>query len=121
MKPGKITVILLFVLLAGLLGASIGITYWTGLLAVESNRKLATQRAVIQQLEQVVSTLDEAESGQRGYLLTGQDRYLQPYESARQRLREELIELQWLVSSGALPQERVQNVTDSVETKLAEM
>src|SRR2546428_5353267 len=110
MKPGKITVTLLFMLMAGLLAFSIGITYWTGLLAVESNRKLVTHRAVIQKLEQLMSTLNEAESGHRGYLLTGENRYLQPYESARKALGLEFIELQRLVSTGALPQDGVKKV-----------
>jgi CHASE3 domain sensor protein len=37
---------------------------------------------VLGQLEQVVSTLKDAETGQRGYLLTGKRPYLDPYEQA---------------------------------------
>src|SRR6266702_566696 len=99
MKRGRITVTLLFVLTACLLAGSIGINYWTGLLAVESSRRLATQRAVIQQLEQVTSDLKDAESGHRGYLLTGENRYLEPYDVARRNVRKEITELQRLVFS----------------------
>ena len=111
----------LLALIACSLAASIGITYWTGLLAVESNRRLATQRTVIVRLERVVSTLKDAESAHRGYLLTGEERYLQPYESARKDLNSKLSDLRRLVVSGALPQDRVQEISDLVDKKLAEM
>src|SRR5436190_7760047 len=121
MKRGKITVTVLFALTACSLAASIGVTYWTGLLAVESNRKLATQRTVIERLERVVSTLKDAESAHRGYLLTGEDRYLEPYERARRDVHQRLSGLKRLVANGALPQEKVQEITDLAEKKLAEM
>ena len=41
---------------------------------------------VLGQLEQVVSALKDAETGQRGYLLTGERVYLEPYEQAVPRI-----------------------------------
>jgi PAS domain S-box-containing protein len=41
---------------------------------------------VLGHLEQVVSTLKDAETGQRGYLLTGERVYLEPYEQALARI-----------------------------------
>ena len=38
---------------------------------------------VLQQLDEYLSTLKDAETGQRGYLLTGQETYLQPYTNAQ--------------------------------------
>jgi len=40
----------------------------------------------IEQLQAVLSTLKDAETGQRGYLLTGSEQYLAPYISARAEL-----------------------------------
>ena len=48
---------------------------------------------VLGQLEQVVSTLKDAETGQRGYLLTGERVYLEPYEQAVPRIGEQLARL----------------------------
>jgi PAS domain S-box-containing protein len=48
---------------------------------------------VLGQLEQVVSTLKDAETGQRGYLLTGERPYLDPYEHAVARIRGQLDRL----------------------------
>ncbi|HJR03238.1 MAG TPA: CHASE3 domain-containing protein [Methylomirabilota bacterium] len=41
---------------------------------------------VLDHLERVVSTLKDAETGQRGYLLTGERVYLEPYEQALARI-----------------------------------
>ncbi len=51
---------------------------------------------VLAQLERVVSTLKDAETGQRGYLLTGERVYLEPYEQAVSRLPPELRTLRQL-------------------------
>ena len=45
---------------------------------------------VLQQLESVLSTLKDAETGQRGYLLTGEADYLGPYTDAKARLAGDL-------------------------------
>ena len=41
---------------------------------------------VIQRTDQVLSSLKDAETGQRGFLLTGREVYLAPYASARREL-----------------------------------
>ena len=51
---------------------------------------------VLGQLEQVMSTLKDAETGQRGYLLTGERPYLEPYEQALPRLHGQLERLRAL-------------------------
>jgi PAS domain S-box-containing protein len=51
---------------------------------------------VLGQLERVVSTLKDAETGQRGYFLTGERAHLEPYEQAATRLRGQLEQLRQL-------------------------
>src|SRR5262252_3189435 len=43
---------------------------------------------------QVLSTLKDAEAGQRGYVLTGDENYLEPYLSARKELVRTQAQLQ---------------------------
>lgn len=45
---------------------------------------------VLGALKAVVSGMQDAETGQRGYLLTGDDRYLEPYHSALLRIDKDL-------------------------------
>src|SRR3954452_8961505 len=52
----------------------------------ESNRWIDHTREVVIQLEKALSTLKDAETGQRGYLLTGDDQYLEPFRVASDRM-----------------------------------
>ena len=51
---------------------------------------------VLTRLEAVLSTLKDAETGQRGYLLTGEAAYLEPYREAVDRLPRQMAELRQL-------------------------
>lgn len=48
--------------------------------------------------ERLMSDLKDAETGQRGFLLTGKESYLEPYEAALARLRTELANLRRLAT-----------------------
>ena len=118
---GKTQIALLFLAAAGLLLATIGFIYWIELLALESNRKLTNQRMVIQHLDQLLFTLKDAETGQRGYLLTGVEHYHESYNQAVAEIRTELDDLRNLVSSGDLPGEQVEQTVNLTEQELAEL
>lgn len=62
---------------------------------------------VISTLESASSMMKDAETGQRGFLITGDDRYLEPYDSAVSRINEQLDILERLTSDNALQQARV--------------
>ena len=54
-------------------------------------------------LRQAFSTIQDAETGQRGFLLTRQEAYLEPYESARAAIKKYLVALDGLGGKGILP------------------
>ena len=49
---------------------------------IDNERLVGRTHEVISELEDVMSTMDDAETGERGYLLTGEKSYLEPYQSA---------------------------------------
>jgi PAS domain S-box-containing protein len=49
---------------------------------LEANRQVTHTHEVIEGLEQVLSVLKDAETGQRGFLVTGEQRYLELYSAA---------------------------------------
>ena len=49
---------------------------------VQSNAKVAEIHQISSQLQAVLATIQDAETGQRGYIITGQDSYLKPYRDA---------------------------------------
>ena len=52
---------------------------------LKSSDEVETTNATIANLESVLSTLKDAETGQRGFLLTGDDKFLQPYEGTYEK------------------------------------
>ena len=117
---GRRSIAPVFLAAAVLLVASVALAYWAGLLVLASNRKLLTQRSVLQHLDQVLATLTDAETGQRGYLLTGEDRYLDPYRLAVAAIEGELQSLEDCVSTGDLYRDEVDRIHDLVQRKLRE-
>lgn len=49
---------------------------------IDNDRMVTHTYEVLAELEGVMSTMDDAETGERGYLLTGEKSYLEPYRSA---------------------------------------
>src|SRR3569833_1617723 len=58
------------------------VSYITLLGLLQSNRAVVHSDLVIEKLEKVLSVMKAAETGQRGYLLTGHTDYLEPYNGA---------------------------------------
>jgi signal transduction histidine kinase len=76
------------------------------------------QRAAIVDLR---NTIEDAEAGQRGYLLTGDPTYLKPYLTARQELPEEIDRIRTLMANEPAQKAEVDRLTPVVTNKLAEL
>ena len=66
--------------------SGVGITTWTHHLLSEHRDLVVHTHEVIETTKDVLIALDDAETGQRGYLLGGERQYLEPYTHARERL-----------------------------------
>lgn len=76
---------------------------------------------VLEHLASVLSYCKDAETGQRGYIITGYDDYLEPYQTALTRLPETLKELRALTTGDATQQARLDQVDTLVASKFAEL
>jgi PAS domain S-box-containing protein len=76
---------------------------------------------VLNTLGATSANLDDAETGQRGYLFTGQDSYLEPYRRATRDISQIIEHLKRLTADNANQQERIQELQVLVEKKLAEL
>lgn len=92
--------------------------------SLQSRRLAATQVTrslrVAQQLEATLSTIKDAETGQRGYLLTGEERYAEPFERARDRVRLQLDSLSRDLDDDR-QRSRLHDVRELIEAKLREL
>ena len=76
---------------------------------------------VIEQGDDLLSSLKDAETGQRGYLLAGEERYLAPYRAGRAHAAEALARLRVLAAGDPVQLRRLDRVRPLVGAKLAEL
>jgi methyl-accepting chemotaxis protein len=72
-------------------------------------------------LDDLLSEMKDAETGQRGYLITGVDSYLDPYQSAIGRIKRTIEEFRSLTADNPAQQRRAAAIPPLVEAKLAEL
>ena len=96
-------------------------SYCNTLKLVENERWVSHTHQVLTELEATLSTLKDAETGQRGYLLTGEERYLEPYHSASDRINDRVVELQQLTADNNRQQQRIGDLKIAIDSKLAEL
>ena len=75
---------------------------------------------LLEQANDLLSDLKDAETGQRGYLLTGEESFLKPYLDVRDSVGGDLKELRWKTSNAAA-RGHLDAIAPLVEAKLAEL
>jgi PAS domain S-box-containing protein len=78
-------------------------------------------RQVLAEMEQTESLLLDAETGQRGYLLTGESRYLEPYTNAITQIDSHIQSLSRLTADNAREQANVAQLGSLAHQKLDEL
>ena len=73
------------------------------------------------QARELTIALSEAESSQRGYLLTRDESYLEPYRGAAAAIDSRLLSLTAITQDDAQQAERVRSIGSEITTKTAEM
>ena len=77
-------------------------------------------REVLARIESLLSELKDAETGQRGYVLTGRDDYLEPYNTAVRSIPGQLEDLRQLTLDPG-QQARIVSLRPLIAAKLAEL
>ncbi|MCS6821367.1 MAG: CHASE3 domain-containing protein [Microscillaceae bacterium] len=111
-----------------LLYASIIVTILSGIFINLNSRNLSNNGRAIAQtyeilvnIEKINSIIREAESGQRGFLLTGNPAYLDPYNQARNTIDAALRNLDKMISNNDTQKKRVARLKTNVKYKMNEL
>ena len=88
---------------------------------VDNSDMVAHTHEVLASTEQLTSALKDAETGQRGYLITGVDAYLEPYNASKEEAAAALATARELTSDNAAQQERLAALEPLIKAKYAEM
>jgi signal transduction histidine kinase/CheY-like chemotaxis protein len=89
--------------------------------SVDNAQRVTHTLRLVEQLQALLSTMKDAETGQRGYLLTGEESYLEPYTNARAALAGEISNARELVVTDAQQQQRLQVLEQLCADKMGEL
>ena len=99
----------------------VGAAFWLGARNESDDEWVQHSLEVRAQLVRVLSLVQSAETGQRGYLLTGQDLYLGPYQMALGQLPGVLQRTQDLASDNPEQIKNLAQLRQLIQDKLAEL
>lgn len=108
-------------ILAIVLMAVVGLSYREWQQYNRVSIEASEARAIVDSVDRLLSALLDAETGQRGFLLTGEDRYLQPYNQAVQAIPSEFAVLRSRLASRAEEAANVKRLSVLTSQKLAEL
>jgi signal transduction histidine kinase/DNA-binding response OmpR family regulator/CHASE3 domain sensor protein len=100
----------------------------SGVLSYRNLQVLARDSQLVVKTHQVItgfgdvlSTMKDAETGQRGFVITGNPEYLEPYEGAAARLEERLNTLEQLTKDNPSARARIPAMREHVDAKMKEL
>jgi PAS domain S-box-containing protein len=97
------------------------ITFWNLHSISRTWDAVALSHDVAVGLDDVLSNLRDAETGQRGYLLTGDERYLEPYTKSHAVVADAVDRLRSLVANNGVRREHLNAVAEATSAKLSEL
>ncbi len=108
--------------LAGLVLLAIGLSgYRSTHRLIENEQWLLHTHEVRLDLAALLSQLNDAETGQRGFVITGEESFLEPYQSATQEIRRKFDELRALTADNPAQQRRLEAMLPLIDGKLTEL
>jgi len=97
------------------------ISYVNIALIIENDRWTEHTHEVLNKIDKIFQNVTDAETGQRGFLLTGEENYLEPYTVAVKDVDESIEEVKKLTADNPEEQQNINNVQVLVGEKLSEL
>lgn len=87
----------------------------------ESSKIVTDTYQVNVEIEQILSYLKDAETGQRGFLLTKDTTFLEPYNGSREKINNSFAELKELTKYNPRQQENLRQLNEFIAVKMKEL
>ncbi|HEY2434072.1 MAG TPA: response regulator [Vicinamibacterales bacterium] len=97
------------------------VTYRAATVQMTAGRSVTRSMTMLQRLDDFLSTMKDAETGQRGYLLTGEERYLGPYTAAKAAIGPQLEALNNGAQDAEVERQRLGRVRELADEKMTEL
>jgi methyl-accepting chemotaxis protein len=102
--------------------AGIGAVAYRSISALTITSQLVTHtHQVMEHIAEVLSLLKDAETGQRGYIITGDEAFLEPYQAGTTSVHTVVKELRELTADNPNQQKRIDEADPLIAGKLAEL
>jgi methyl-accepting chemotaxis protein len=98
-----------------------GVAYRSISLLTSTSQLVTHTHQVLEHIAEILSLLKDAETGQRGYIITGDEAFLEPYQAAISGVPSVVKELRQLTSDNADQQARLDKTEPLIAAKLAEL
>ncbi len=97
------------------------VSYQSSDALIENNHAVTHSHQVLEGLERLLSLMKDAETGQRGFVITGNETYLDPYTRAIDPVHATLGEVRALTIDNPKQTQRLDRIAPLVDRKLAEL
>ena len=97
------------------------VSYRMTLRLIENERWVTHTHEVLNELEGTLSALKDAETGERGYIITGEESYLAPYRTGIVDVQEHLGSLRSLTADNARQQRRIAALASLIAHRLEQL
>jgi PAS domain S-box-containing protein len=87
----------------------------------DTSEAVAHTQSVKRGLEVLLSTMVDAETGERGFIITGMTSYLEPYESARNAISPEIAQVRAMTADNPEQQADLDRLSAAAEVKVGEL
>lgn len=108
-------------LIGALMLVTAGIGAFGTLSLYNSEAEVQHSNTIYMGLERLLALARDAETGQRGFVITGREEYLQPYREAQPEIGSELDSLQSLLTNDAAQEQRLEQLRTLLDEKHREL
>ena len=97
------------------------LSYWSEVRNDRDRGWVTRTLHVVEKLQALRIDITQCETGQRGYMLTGQDRYLELYRAGVDQVRQDMKELPDLTADNPREREAIKQLDPLIASRLAEL
>jgi len=97
------------------------LSYWSEVRNDKDREWVTHTYLVVERLQAIRINLAQAETGQRGYILTGREEYMDVYRTGLARLRDNISTVRNLTSDNSAEQENIKRLNALITDRLAEL
>jgi GAF domain-containing protein len=94
------------------------VSYQSATRLIEVNSRVQQTQERLNHLKELLSLVTTAETGQRGYILTGEESYLEPYRAATTNLKQEIQHFEQLVTNNPNRHKQLEALEILIENRL---